>query len=206
MDKYLNYIGYIALIVSIFLFGLKSLPTEMGLAISACALYLAFVNIDKFRKFKGAGFEAELKQTIDDANATIAQLKAVAHPLIETNLIILAKANRLPDSPFKKSHEIYDLLLNLQTKLELQDKNLEKAKLTYLNAHAWEMVKNLSHEIDQSSDKIFSEDLDEIIGKRSYDKTPNIESLLILLKDRKLSVESQNNLIKIKDFYNKYNL
>ena len=39
-------------------------PTEMGLAIAAGALGLAFSNIDKISKFKGAGFEAEMKDNI----------------------------------------------------------------------------------------------------------------------------------------------
>ncbi len=37
-----------------------SLAAEMGLAILAGAIGLAFANIDKISKFKGAGFEAEM--------------------------------------------------------------------------------------------------------------------------------------------------
>lgn len=40
-------------------------PTEMGLAIMAGALGLAFANLDKFSKFKGGGFEAELRDKIE---------------------------------------------------------------------------------------------------------------------------------------------
>ncbi|KAA1164450.1 hypothetical protein [Pseudoalteromonas fuliginea] len=36
------------------------MATEMGLAILAGALGLAFSNLDKISKFKGAGFEAEM--------------------------------------------------------------------------------------------------------------------------------------------------
>ncbi len=39
-------------------------PTEMGFAILAGALGLAFANINKIRKFKGAGFEAEMHEQI----------------------------------------------------------------------------------------------------------------------------------------------
>jgi hypothetical protein len=41
--------------------GFLGKPTEMGLAIIAGALGLAFSNIDKLSKFKGAGFEAEMR-------------------------------------------------------------------------------------------------------------------------------------------------
>lgn len=43
-----------------------AMPAEMGLAILAGALGLGFSNIEKISRFKGAGFEAEMKmvQTI----------------------------------------------------------------------------------------------------------------------------------------------
>ena len=41
-------------------YGFMEKPTEMGLAVLAGALGLAFSNIDKISRFKGAGFEAEM--------------------------------------------------------------------------------------------------------------------------------------------------
>jgi len=43
------------------IYGFLSLSAEMGLAILAGSIGLAFSNIDKISKFKGAGFEAEMK-------------------------------------------------------------------------------------------------------------------------------------------------
>ncbi|WP_417684989.1 hypothetical protein [Pseudidiomarina gelatinasegens] len=40
------------------------MTAEMGMAILAGAIGLAFVNIDKISKFKGAGFEAEMCKTV----------------------------------------------------------------------------------------------------------------------------------------------
>ncbi|MEL7797955.1 hypothetical protein [Idiomarina loihiensis] len=40
------------------------MTAEMGMAILAGSVSLAFVNIDKIAKFKGAGFEAEMCQTV----------------------------------------------------------------------------------------------------------------------------------------------
>lgn len=45
--------------------GLLVRPTEMGIAVVAGALGLAFSNIDKIAKFKGAGFEAEMRERIE---------------------------------------------------------------------------------------------------------------------------------------------
>lgn len=52
--------SFFVLLVISSVFGFLSLTTEMGLAILAGALGLAFSNIDKISKFKGAGFEAEM--------------------------------------------------------------------------------------------------------------------------------------------------
>ncbi|WP_432472360.1 hypothetical protein [Amphritea sp. HPY] len=43
------------------LFGFMSMPTEMGFAILAGALGMAFSNIDKISEFSGAGFSAKMK-------------------------------------------------------------------------------------------------------------------------------------------------
>lgn len=39
-------------------------PAEMGLAIVAGALGLAFANIDRLQKFEGAGFKAEIREKV----------------------------------------------------------------------------------------------------------------------------------------------
>lgn len=52
--------SFIVLLVISTIFGYLSLSTEMGLAILAGSIGLAFANIDKISKFKGAGFEAEM--------------------------------------------------------------------------------------------------------------------------------------------------
>lgn len=165
MEKVLNYIGLGALITSIFLFGLKGMHLEMGLAIVGSAFFLVFVNINKFSKFKGAGFSAELRQKVNEAYLTIENLKKLAVPLIETNYNILANANRIPESAFKKNHEIFDKLVELQSDLKLKFKRLEASKSYYLNNHAWDMVKDLSHDIDNNGVKGFNEIIKKEIGE-----------------------------------------
>ncbi|WP_139211276.1 hypothetical protein [Azotobacter beijerinckii] len=41
-------------------FGMLGKPAEMGLCIVAASIALAFSNIEKIKRFKGAGFEAEM--------------------------------------------------------------------------------------------------------------------------------------------------
>ena len=59
-------ISYIVLLGISSTYGFMGMPAEMGLSVLAGALGLAFSNIDKIARFKGAGFEAEMNmvQTI----------------------------------------------------------------------------------------------------------------------------------------------
>lgn len=57
-------IGYAMLLGGALLFGVLARPAEMGLAIVAGVFALAFSDIQRFRRIKGAGFEAELWEQI----------------------------------------------------------------------------------------------------------------------------------------------
>lgn len=52
--------AFIVLLAGPITFGMLGKPTEMGLCILAAAIALAFSNIEKIKRFKGAGFEAEM--------------------------------------------------------------------------------------------------------------------------------------------------
>ncbi len=63
----LNIAAFVVLFILSFILGLLGKPTEMGLAILSGAIGLSFLNIDKIKSFKGAGFEAEMRQERLDA-------------------------------------------------------------------------------------------------------------------------------------------
>ena len=56
--------GYIVLLVVSAGLGFMGKPAEMGLAIVAGAVALAFSDIEKFIRIKGAGFEVELREQL----------------------------------------------------------------------------------------------------------------------------------------------
>ena len=58
-------VAYLFLLAGSFYFGMKQLPVEMGTTILAASIALAFLNIDRIRKFKGAGFEAEMHEKVE---------------------------------------------------------------------------------------------------------------------------------------------
>ncbi len=58
-------ISFSVLLIGSLALGYLGKATEMGLAIVAGAIGLAFTNIDKISRFKGAGFEAEMREQIE---------------------------------------------------------------------------------------------------------------------------------------------
>ena len=58
--KFAQIAAFITLLLGPLVFGFLGKPTEMGLCILAASIALAFSNIEKLKRFKGAGFEAEM--------------------------------------------------------------------------------------------------------------------------------------------------
>ena len=206
MSIFLNIVGFIVLIVSVFVFGLKGMAAEMGIAVAASGIFLAFANLDKFSEFKGAGFEAKLREAVDEANATIENLKEVASPLIKTNLFALAKAGRISDDAFDKSHDLFDQLAELQSKIGLDGQDLEKSKASYLNIHAWDMVSELSGNIERAGNERFSVTSHETMGSHNFEVAPDLRKFNKLLSSVVLDEVSQNQYEALKDYYAKYQL
>jgi predicted transcriptional regulator len=59
-NKIIQASAFLTLLVGTFIFGLLGKQAEMGLCTLAAAIALALSNIDKMKRFKGAGFEAEM--------------------------------------------------------------------------------------------------------------------------------------------------
>jgi len=203
----LNFIGFGLLFVSIFLFGLKGMATEMGIAVAASAVFLAFANLDKFSKFKGAGFEAELRDVVKEANATIEHLKSVATPLIVTSLDLMTKGGRyVDDVGINKSHELFDKLVNLENEIGLKDVMLDEAKIKYIRIHAWDMVVELCRNIERAGEANFSLTAKEKIGRHSIEVHPNLVDFKQLLSTINLDEICSKQLKQIESYYSKYKL
>ncbi|TCS36777.1 hypothetical protein [Reinekea marinisedimentorum] len=207
MTKALNIIGFILLVASIFVFGLKSMAAEMGIAVAASGVFLAFANLDKFSEFKGAGFEAKLREAVDEANATIENLKSVAAPLLTTTIDLLAKDGRLcGDSAFDKNHALYDKLIALQADIDISDFSLEKAQSQYLNIHAWDMISDLASDIERAGKEKFTVEVRETLGSHSFDEPPSLEKFLSLLDEVELQDKEGQKLERIRQYYQTYKL
>ena len=74
LNKWLSIVSAIVLLIVTTILALMGKSVEMGLTIIAGAIGLSFANIEKIRRFKGAGFEAEMWdkiQTIVDKETEI---------------------------------------------------------------------------------------------------------------------------------------
>lgn len=71
MKSFLKCVAFAGLLAGTFAFGLMEQPAEMGLMIVASSVALAFSDIDRFSRIKGAGFEAELRELKTQVAAVI---------------------------------------------------------------------------------------------------------------------------------------
>lgn len=87
----------ISLVVIPAFFGIYRDYKVMSVSVIAIALALSFANIDKFSRFSGGGFEAELKTAVDKAYAAIDQLKELGLTLSSPIVDDLAMSGRIFD-------------------------------------------------------------------------------------------------------------
>jgi hypothetical protein len=91
--------------------GLLGRPTEMGLIVVAGAISVAFLNIDRIQKFKGAGFEAEMRQAVEQAHATVEQLRSLAAASAESTLTTLMAGNFFDGTTLTTRLGLHDRLI-----------------------------------------------------------------------------------------------
>lgn len=80
-----------------FFFGYNKQPAEMGIMAAMGFVLLAFTNLNQFTSFKGAGFEAqmrEVKEATDEAKATLLQVQNMSEALAELMAEVVAKHGR----------------------------------------------------------------------------------------------------------------
>lgn len=130
------------MLIGVFYFGVESKPTEMGLIIIACAICLSFANIGRIQKFKGAGFEAEMKKAVDKAYATTENIKALAEPLIISTLDNLTFAGRWGGMDSERKHELKESIDKIVNSLEIDHSEAISAQN---NFHFWHGLDHINY-------------------------------------------------------------
>ncbi len=119
-------IGLVFLLAASTYFGIRAQPVEMGLVIVTAAIALAFLNIDKIQKFKGAGFEAEMR----------AQVAA----------IVEAQAEPDPE----------ETATSARVELKVDDESLRVMKGLASERYTWRYPGSLSQELGLPRNKVYS--------------------------------------------------
>ena len=160
-----------------FYFGFIGKPTEMGIMVVAGSLAVAFLNIDKIQKFKGAGFEAEMKKIVDEAYATLDNLKSVASPLIVTTIDSLTWSKRWGNSESGRDEEIFCKLMELIDEMNLVDDKIRNAIDEHYSLKIFDKYSEFK--------KVYKDSQAEL--KRSASELNEIENLLNGIADYRVN-------------------
>lgn len=87
-------------------FGVKGKVAEMGVALAAGTLAAAFLQLDKLQRFKGAGIEIELKKAVEEAQATLENLKEFTDPVYISTIKIMSEGHTWNGVPKNTQHDI----------------------------------------------------------------------------------------------------
>lgn len=134
-----NFFTIATIIGPALVFGFMGKTVEMGLAIVAGGVAGAFLNLDKFERFSGAGFEAELKKAVEEAYATVNNLKDVAKPLIMISMSNLTYSMRFGGMDFQEKNNHSKELEKISQSLEMQDAELEETFKVFYRYHTWDL-------------------------------------------------------------------
>jgi hypothetical protein len=99
-------ISFVFMLLAVGYFGYVDKPAAMALGIAAGAIGMAFSNLEKFSRIKGAGFEAELKKAVEDAYATTSSLKKLAGALSHAVLGLVAGEGRWGGMGYRRKLEL----------------------------------------------------------------------------------------------------
>lgn len=147
-----------------FYFGYIGRPTEMGIALISGSIATCFLNLDKFVRFKGAGFEAELQKAVEQAYATIEELKLIGKPLIVSIITILRYHDKLGNMAADQEHKFFYQLIEISNLLSLKEDNeIKSCRELFIRDHNWDHYYMFTNML--SREKI--EGVEEIVKKLS---------------------------------------
>lgn len=149
-NKVVFWISFLYLIGATTVFGFSGKTSAMSLSIVAGAIGMAFSNLDKFQKIKGAGFEAELNRAVEKAYATTSSLKELAANLASTVLVLMASEGRMGGMGLKKKMELRQVIDEALKKVGLTVKEIKGTHLTFDQFLLWDHGRAIIKEFNNS--------------------------------------------------------
>lgn len=200
-------IGNLLILGLAVMFGIMGKPTEMGIIVVAGAIAVAFLNIDKIQKFKGAGFEAEMKRAVAEANATVKQLREVAATSSEVILTDLMAGNFMSGTTLEKRLNLHDQLIENLKEIGASKKQIEKADemwrrgvgiIFHRGIHAALEGREKPNEVNTKAEKHIleaSRELQELIKFEEW-KVPTPKELRKFIEARNVMNPAVDELLK----------
>ena len=149
--NWLFIVSLIFTLIGVFVFGILRQPTEMGIMIVAGAIGMAFSNIDKIQRFKGAGFEAEMKQAVEKAYATTESLKELASTLASYGIFSLAYDDRWTGMNKNTKHVLKEKIDQVCRELNIDDQITKEANDIFFWMFALDHLKRILHHASQAT-------------------------------------------------------
>ncbi len=158
--KILNIALILSLVSIPVIFASKGRFKEAGLTILAIALALSFNNLDKFSRFKGAGFEAELNTAVNKTYAAIEQVKKLAVSISDP----IASSLATSDNAFTYVHLKYKIeqienIRQILKELEIPNKEIDDALNVFTKRIRRDHMRRILNHTNKSlpeSNKIFA--------------------------------------------------
>lgn len=122
-----NALASLILISLAMLLALLDKTTAMGIIVAAGALCIAFLNLDRFQSFKGAGFEAEMKRVVDEAYASIDEVRNIAVDMSEATLSALGSGLFISGMKLEQRVRLRNQLVESLRKLGADDEEIARA-------------------------------------------------------------------------------
>jgi len=186
--------------------GLLGKPTEMGLIIVAGSIAIAFLNIDRIQRFKGAGFEADMRQTVEEVHATLEQLRKLATASTESSLTTLMSGNFFDGTTLATRLDLHDRLIQTLEEIGVPSHQIIEADRMWrkgvgviyhrgirnkLERRSHPVISN--HDIDPHTLEI-SKSLQDLLHFESWN-APSAQQIRILIEKSNLMTSELDELI-----------
>ncbi len=115
-------------------FGYQQQPVEMGIMVSLGGVGLFALHLDKFESFKGGGIEARLRGVVDEANATLSQVRELAQITAKISLADMGMGNFLSGMPVESQFRYRQELAGALAGLGVSEAKLYRIDALWLSA------------------------------------------------------------------------
>lgn len=195
------------------IFGIMGKTVEMSIMIIAGSIVCVFMQIEKFKMFKGGGFEAQLKEAVDKAYATVDMVNAATGYTVYSLVKLMTYEDRLANISEEEKTELISNLEKLTIDCDISQREyIGHAINEFKYLYGWDRYFNFINLFRQCSAEIYNK-LHELSVKKdkftkqdfSFKDWPTQKEISEILGD-KISDLSTDQDSYLKDYLRYINL